>query len=129
MAGLRIAVVACLLLAVLGSGCSGVDEGVDLRRVGSGNHRIAINPDYTFDPPHGRAPVGATIEWSNNGGLHDVTDADNDPPTWSSYDRDGNKTALKMGDLYTRQFLVPGIYHYRCTIHGDMGMTGAITIG
>ncbi|MES2153592.1 MAG: plastocyanin/azurin family copper-binding protein [bacterium] len=119
------ALIPLLLLAL--AGCGAPDSGTDLVKLTNGHYRIAINPTNTFDPPHAHVPVGATVEWLDNGGQHDVTE-DSTPPLWSS-SQYGNGTALEFGETYLHTFNEAGTWHYRCTIHGGMGMVGAITVG
>lgn len=123
---MRGAVFAALLalVAISLAGCS-ADTGVDPTIV-DGKYRIAMNLDNTFEPIHAHIPVGGTIEWMDNGGMHDVTE-DSTPPAWSS--GGANHTAMQQGDTFTHTFAEAGTFHYHCSMHAAMGMGGTITVG
>jgi len=117
-----------LLCAVALAGCTD-DKGTDLVKGSDGYYRVALSLDNKFSPAHGHVPVGAIVEWVDNGGMHDVTDADHDPPQWSSDDTGANHTKLSMGDSFLHTFSAAGTYHVKCKMHADMGMTQTITVG
>jgi len=75
----------------------------------------------SFTPNTLNVSVGDTIVWSGNFGFH-IIKSDAIPggaATW------GPTTASTTSLIYV--VTVPGLYHYECTIHVAMGMTGTFT--
>jgi plastocyanin len=69
-----------------------------------------------FAPSHLTLLTGDTVTWTDLGGNHTVTSADN---LWQS-------ATLYYGDTFTRRFDAAGTYNYYCSIHRYM--TGVIDV-
>jgi len=81
---------------------------------------VAEGDDLKFTPSSATAKVGDVVEWSNNGtAIHNVT-FDNQAVPSSDTQNGGDKFELK--------FSKAGTYHYVCTFHVAVGMTGTITV-
>ncbi len=72
--------------------------------------------NHAFSPASLAVPLGGQVTWRNqDGGSHTVVFADMVSERMSS------------GDSYSRSFDTPGVYEYRCGIHGSM--RGRISVG
>ena len=87
-----------------------------------------------FRPSHPTVKVGTTIKWTNKGDtVHTVTaDPDQAPdPNWvqtppGSAEMDSGY--MSVGDSYSYDFKVPGVYKYFCLTHEQEGMRGEIDV-
>jgi plastocyanin len=117
-----------LLLVALLAGCGGpTDSGGVVPEVRDGMYIIHLSSGNMFNPAHAKVPVNATVMWVNDGGVHDVQDADHNPPAWSSDEQFPGK--LQPGDSYMHTYATAGTYHYDCSIHQSTGMKGTLTVG
>jgi len=88
---------------------------------------------YYFSPASHTINVGDTVEWINDGGLHDVN-ADINTLTGSSFNNpvsfQSSATNVTGALIYTHIFTVPGTYNYDCSIgnHAVNGMIGSIIV-
>jgi plastocyanin len=73
--------------------------------------------DDLFQPEVLRVPVGADVEWRNDGrNVHNVTADDG---SFGSGD-------MAPGEEFTQTFAKPGVYPFTCTLHGAPGVGGMI---
>ena len=88
---------------------------------------------YYFYPSSHTINVGDTVEWINDGGLHDIN-ADISTLTGSSFNNpvsfQSNSTNVTGAVIYTYVFNVAGTYNYDCSIgsHAANGMVGSIIV-
>ena len=118
---------ALLAIALLGTlalaGCSGSGGDATVpAQDGDGNYVIHMTASNKFTPMVAKVPVGATVKWVGDGGIHDVTAHDD---SWSS-DDEGSK--LQAGDSYTHTFTAAGEVDYHCQLHASAGMKGTIVV-
>lgn len=119
---------ALLAIALLGTlalaGCSGSSgEATVPAQDAEGNYVIHMTASNKFSPMVAKVPVGATVKWVNDGGVHDVTADDG---SWGSDDDLGRKT--QPGDSYTHTFTVAGEVDYHCELHRSAGMKATIVV-
>jgi plastocyanin len=87
-----------------------------------------------FRPQHLVIKVGTTIRWINSGEtVHTVTaDPDQAPdPSWVQTPSGSelmDSGYMNVGDSYSYDFKVPGIYKYFCLTHEQEGMRGEIDV-
>lgn len=84
---------------------------------------VMIHEDkFRYSPASLTVPVGTTVVWVNDErSEHTVTAEDND---FDSRDQ-------PFGESFSYTFSKPGIFHYYCRFHGDVGgvgMSGTITV-
>ena len=88
---------------------------------------------YYYTPSSLTINQGDTVQWINDGGVHDVN-ADinsqtgssfNNPVSFQSSSNNGSGTVF-----FTYTFTVPGVYNYDCSIgsHAAAGMVASITV-
>lgn len=113
---LALAAVAALLLA----GCNGGSDGGSTPETdGQGRYVIHMTANNRFTPADAKVPVGATVVWVNDGGVHDVTAHDD---AWKS------PRLMPEGASYERRFTTPGTYEYHCDLHASQGMTATLVV-
>jgi plastocyanin len=87
-----------------------------------------------FRPQHLTVRVGATIKWINSGEtVHTVTaDPEQAPdPSWVQMPPGSevmDSGYMNVGDSYTYEFKVPGVYKYFCLTHEQEGMRGEVDV-
>lgn len=89
---------------------------------------VVVGPDNLYDPSEVTISAGEVVEWSWDGGFHNVV-ADDDAdcaqarPDWFSSEDKG------MGNFCVR-FNETGTWNYHCTIanHCTDGMKGTVTV-
>lgn len=116
-----------LLLSLTLAGCGGAPEPVVPPQDAEGRYVIHMNAANRFTPTHAKVPVGATVLWINDGGVHDVT-ADDD--SWSSDDAApaGLGQKIPSGQSFQRTFTAAGEVGYHCALHRSSGMTGTLVV-
>ena len=88
---------------------------------------------YYYAPASLTVNVGDTVEWINDGGMHDVN-ANIDSQTGLSFNNpvsfQSNVSNTSGGIIYTHVFTVAGTYNYDCSVgsHAANGMVGAINV-
>ena len=88
--------------------------------VQSSHVAIAVR-NFSFEPPALTVPVGTEVEWTDEGGRHDV-EAD---------DGSFKSEIMTAGGTFRHRFDRPGVYRYFCQFHGEAGghdMAGVITV-
>jgi len=83
------------------------------------NNSVRLTADNTFQSSAVSVDVGETVDFTWDGGFHDVTFAD------------GVSSGAPVGDvgtIFSRTFDAAGSYAYVCTIHEAMGMIGTVTV-
>lgn len=112
--GIRVALAALLLLAVLPAVASGA------------NRRVAIS-DYRWSLEDVQIDLGEHVTWHWTGPdtLHSVT---GDSPNSAGIDSDPNKGQPEhvIGDSFRVDFDQPGTYRFRCKIHSTVN--GTVTV-
>lgn len=119
--------VAALFLSLTLAGCGGAPEPVVPEQDAEGRYVIHLNAANRFVPAFAKVPVGATVLWVNDGGVHDVT-ADDD--SWSSDDAApaGLGQKIGAGQSYQHTFTAAGEVAYHCALHRSSGMTGKLIV-
>ena len=114
-------------VALLLAGCSGGKGAVTPQMDAEGNYVIHMTAANRFTPANAKVPVGATVVWVNDGGVHDVTEHND---AWSSDDATGGGLGKKMqpGDRYERTFTAAGKVDYHCALHASTGMKATLTV-
>ncbi|MEX2031535.1 MAG: plastocyanin/azurin family copper-binding protein, partial [Dehalococcoidia bacterium] len=103
------AALALSVLFVAGCGGPGLDEVEPVRGV----TEVAVQ-DLRFDAPVIEVPAGTEVTWLWEGSLpHDVVG-------------DGFRSEVITDGEFAHRFETPGIYNYRCTLHG--AMTGRVIV-
>ncbi len=80
---------------------------------------VDLTADNKYSPASLTVVAGDKVEFNWRGGFHDVTFSD------------GTKSGAPTGEtgvLYSRTFVSPGTYNFRCTVHEALGMKGTITV-
>lgn len=81
------------------------------------------NGDMQFSPQLLKVSPGDTVQFLAVDKGHNVQSVDGMIP-------DGAKAfSTEIGGNLTVTFTVPGIYGYRCTPHGTLGMVGLVVVG
>ena len=84
--------------------------------------RTVTMQNNTFEPDMLSVPAGTTVTWTNRDAAeHTVTEVA--APTGGAGPDSGR---LREGQSYSLNFVTPGTYTYRCTLHPEM--TGTITV-
>lgn len=103
------------LVATLGllTACSPADA--DLEEAPVTRTRNVVVRDMTFAPRVIEVPAGTTVTWSFQDGdtRHDVKGA-------------GFASEVMRVGTFTHTFSTPGVYDYRCSLHGQM--TGRVIV-
>ena len=121
------ALVAVALLSLVAlAGCSGSGPQTPAQDA-EGNYLVHMSAGNKFSPMIAKVPVGASVSWVNDGGVHDVTAHDG---SWSSDDATSPGLGHKMqkGERYTRTFDQAGEVEYHCVIHASTGMKGTLIV-
>ena len=88
---------------------------------------------YYYTPSSLSINFGDTVEWINDGGMHDVN-ADINSQTFQSFGNpvsfQSSTTNITNAIIYTHIFTVAGTYNYDCSVgaHAAAGMVGTITV-
>jgi plastocyanin len=100
-----------LTLLALGTACS-AEALEDVPATAS--DRVAVK-DNSFGPRVVEVRPGQEVTWQWQGqSPHNVSG-------------DGWKSEIKTSDSFQHRFDAPGVYDYRCTLHGNM--TGRVIVG
>lgn len=78
----------------------------------------------SFSPSTVTVNEGDIVKWVNSSGTHNVTSGTN-------CNNDGKFASSVMsssGDTFVHKFTDAGSYHYFCTYHCSMGMTGTVIV-
>jgi len=88
---------------------------------GGGGHSTTISvSNNRFSPTPDTVAAGqVTFSWSNASNGHDVT--------WDSGPDAQTSTIIKTSGSYSPT-LIAGTYHYHCSIHVSLGMSGTIVV-
>ena len=95
---------------------------------------VSITSQSSFNPQTITIHTGESVKWINtSGAVHTVTDdphlaAKGKDSTLPAGAKSFNSGFLKSGDNYIHVFNVPGIYHYFCLLHEEMGMVGTVVV-
>ena len=87
-----------------------------------------------FRPEHPKIKAGQTVKWVNKGEtVHTVTgDLSQAPePGWASTPPGAEELDsgyMSVGDSFSYEFKVPGVYKYFCLTHEQEGMRGEIDV-
>lgn len=125
----RVLGIASVLLAVVITAGCGADPDMPATHGGQSGVKVAVTTlDNVFghDGADVRVPVGATVDWTNDGhNDHQIT-AVNGPKGFGVAEQ-----AFTPGKSYSYRFTKPGVYRYFCALHGNKhgGMIGRIVVG
>jgi plastocyanin len=95
---------------------------------------VAPNGSLTFDPTTVTIQAGDTVAWVWASSGHSVVSGTVLPETPDHKFCSPTDTGCaappsgNAGDVYTHTFTTAGSYPYYCFPHGDVGMTGTITV-
>ena len=121
---------AALLLAVaLLTGC-GAQEGVRPEQDAEERYLIHLTGENTFEPGTARVPVGATVRWVVDAGMHDVNAEDESFSSTEVHGRDAEGYPIKIGpgDVFDHTFMEKGRFDYWCHTHHEEGMKGTLIV-
>ena len=111
-----------LLLAFVFTGLT-VVQAQTFHTVNSGN--------FYYNPSNLVINAGDTVQWINDGGLHNVN-ATNSSITGASFNNPESFTSSPTDDgvLFTKVFTVAGTYEYDCSVgsHANNGMVGVVVV-
>lgn len=113
------AVLGLLAIALLLAGCAKPSEGSVPEQDEQGRYVIHMTANNRFTPAEAKVPVGATVIWVNDAGVHDVTAHD---------DSFRSPRTMTAGRTYQHTFAAEGDYEYHCDLHSSAGMTGTIHV-
>ena len=97
-------------------------------------HHVDVGPGFAFTPAEIVIGVGDTVEWTWQGGFHNVesgVDGIHD-----GVFRSGDPTSV-VGTVYTLTFdqafidanpMTNNVYNYFCVVHVGLGMVGSVTV-
>ncbi|MBA8883464.1 cupredoxin domain-containing protein, partial [Dokdonella fugitiva] len=93
------------------------------------NHTVTVSSNR-FSPAQLTINVGDTVTFTNAGGFHNASADDGSFRCAQGCDGVGNGNGNPSNNTWsaTVSFDAPGVHPYRCEVHGDMGMTGTITV-
>jgi plastocyanin len=93
------------------------------------NHTVTVSSNR-FAPAQLTIQVGDTVTFTNAGGFHNASADDGSFRCAQGCDGVGNGNGDPSNSAWsaTVAFDAPGAHPYRCEVHGDMGMTGTITV-
>ena len=111
-------ILALLATALLLAGCTKSAEPSVPAQDDQGRYVIHMTAAQRFTPDDAQVPVGSTVVWQNDDGVHDVTAHDD---SWKS------PRVMSAGATYEHKFEAAGEYEYHCTLHSDM--TGTLHVG
>lgn len=112
-------ILAVLAVALLLAGCAKPSEGSVPEQDEQGRYVIHMTANNRFTPADAKVPVGATVIWVNDAGVHDVTAHD---------DSFRSPRTMTAGRTYQHTFTAEGDYEYHCDLHSSAGMTGTIHV-
>jgi plastocyanin len=84
------------------------------------NVRIVVK-NFGFDPAELTVPAGTEVEWTDEGGRHNV----------QADDGSFKSEIMTQGGTFTHRFDQPGSYRYFCEFHGSAGghdMAGVVNV-
>ena len=110
---------ALLAATLLLAGCTKPGEGSTPERDDQGRYVIHMTANNRFTPMEAKVPVGATVIWVIDGGVHDVTAHDD---SWKS------PRFMSAGTTYEHTFTTEGEVDYHCELHSSNGMTGTLHV-
>lgn len=113
-----------VLLMVALAGCGGAPQPVEPDQDAEGRYVIHMNAANRFVPSLAKVPVGATVVWVNDGGVHDVTADDG---SWSSAQAYPSK--VPVGSSFEHTFTEAGTVAYHCELHRSSGMVAELVVG
>ena len=118
MRWMRLAVV---LSAAAAAACSSSPYGPGGGGGGGGGHSTTISvSNNRFNPTPDTVSAGqVTFSWSNASNGHDVT--------WDSGPNAQTNTSIMTAGTYSPT-LITGTYHFHCSRHVSLGMTGTIVV-
>lgn len=120
---MKLFVVLTLLATMALAGCTGSGGEASVPETDAqGRYVIHLTSANRFTPADAKVPVGATVVWVNDGGVHDVTAHDG---SWSS---DDTRSKLQPGQSFERTFDQAGTVEYHCALHASQGMAGTLVI-
>jgi len=108
------------------AGCVGGGNDVTVTELPPNTELVKVSPGggYEFTPDELTVSTGTTVLWKWYDGGHDVVPRDQP----SDADWAGHDSLESTGFEYEYEFTVPGTYHYVCTPHENLGMTGDIIV-
>lgn len=112
-------VLALLAAMLLLAGCTKPGEGSTPEQDAQGRYVIHMTANNKYTPADAKVPVGATVLWIVDGGVHDVTAHDD---SWKS------PRFMSAGDTYERTFTSAGDYEYHCELHKSAGMAATLHV-
>ena len=107
------------------------------RDVGSQTIDVTVGPlenEFSFMPDTVNIRVGDTVRWTWASDFHSVTSGDSTSCTadgqFCSPDNMNCDSAIfnNTGFVYEFTFTQPGMYHYFCAAHCEIGMVGVVTV-
>lgn len=115
---------ALLALAALAlAGCSSGGPVTPVIDPANGHYVIHMTSGNTFSPATAKVPVGATVDFVNDGATpHDVHGDDG-----LNSGETGGLTA--SNPKYSHTFATAGTYAFHCEFHASSGMKGTLTVG
>lgn len=103
---------------IFGLGPSAAAAEVQIRMVNASHER-----SMQFDPPLVRIAPGDTVKFVAADKGHNVESVPGMLPAGA------RRFASRVGEDFVVTLGVPGVYGYRCTPHGSLGMVGLIVVG
>jgi len=93
------------------------------------NHTVTVSSNR-FSPAQLTIQVGDTVTFTNAGGFHNASADDGSFRCAQGCDGVGNGNGNPSNTAWSAvvSFDAAGVHPYRCEVHGDMGMTGTITV-
>lgn len=121
-----------LLLTVLAAtlllaGCSTPSGPITPETDEQGRYVIHMTASNRFSPMKATVPVGSTVVFVVDGGVHDVTAHDN---SWSSDKAPpaGLGGKMQAGEEFEHTFSEAGSVPYHCNLHASSGMTATLLV-
>ena len=113
-------VLALLAAMLLLAGCTKPSDGGSVpEQDAEGRYAIHMTANNKYTPADAKVPVGATVIWVVDGGVHDVTAHDE---SWKS------PRFMSAGATYEHTFTTEGDVDYHCELHSSNGMTGTLHV-
>ncbi|MGB1585624.1 MAG: cupredoxin domain-containing protein [Thermoplasmatota archaeon] len=109
-----------LLAAVALAGCSGSGGEDDIcgKQDDQGRYVVCMTGANRYEPSTLQVPVGASVVWINQGGVHNTEEVNG---LWVS-DINGDE------ENHVQVFDEAGTYNYECRPHASQGMKGTIIV-